>query len=243
MSYNSKIKSLILLLGVLINTVINSQTLVYGIPMKDIKDFYVKKKDYILNINQKLTDPNATIEIEEYFHLYYGSAYIGNYSPYGERISADLAYELIREGKYAEAIELSKNQILSSPGFVRPLYVMGIAYDKMGDSTNADIYFNRFYEMLSVPFFSGTGESADSAFVVRSIDDEYLIIGEMGYRLESQALINHNGIPYDLMSVVSKKDDTAIDLYFNIEQPFLLGLKFISDEEDKGKKKSKQKKK
>lgn len=238
---NSKIKFITLLLGVLIGANLYSQTLVYGIPLEEIKEFSLANKKEILNINKKLVDPKAVVEVEDCFQLYYGSAYLDSYSPYGERLTADVAYELLREKKYKDAINVSKNQILSNPGFVRPLYVMGIAYDKLGDSINSEIFFDRFYCMLSIPFFSGTGESADSAFVVRSIDDEYLIIGEMGYKSEGQALIDVNGVPYDILSVVSADGNENRDFYFNITQPFLLGFNFLDEKEDKKGAKKKKK--
>lgn len=238
-------KTVIILFVMLFSNSLDAQTLVYGIPLEDMKTYALEREKYIIDISKKISNSEATIEIEEFFDLYYCSAYLGGYSPYGERLSMNVVYNFLKEKNYKQAIGVSKNLLNSNPGFIEPLYYIGLAYDRMGDTTNAEIYLKRFYDFLSVPFFSGTGESVDSAFVVRSINDEYLIIKELGLEFESQALIFENNIPYDILYVKSD-DGNSIPIYFNIEQPFLLGLKFGDDNDnndDKNKKVKKKKKK
>lgn len=208
------------------------QVSVYGIPLDTIKQYATENPEYLKYINQKTIHTDSTVTIQECFDLYYGSAYLEGYAPYIERTSAIVPYELLQQEKYQEAIDVCKNQILSYPGFIRPFYFLGIAYDNLGDTISAQIFFDRFYDYLSIPYYSGTGESSDSAFVVRSIDDEYLIVGELGLQIASQALIFENEVPYDILTVSTPNDTIPKEMYFNILQPYLLGLGLKSEYEE-----------
>ena len=219
-----------------------SQGFVYEVPLDSIKQHVVDDPDYLLMLNNKSIYADSVLDIGDYFDLYYGSAYLEGYNPYFERTAAIAAYELLQEEKYKDAIEMCKSLITTNPGFLRPFYFMGIAYNMLGDTSTGRKYFERFYDFLSLPFYSGDGSCPDSAFVVRSIDDEYLIISELELSTSSQALIFEDDIPYDILYVTSDSDTTKREMYFNIAQPYLLGLNFSDDiEKQDGKKKRKNK--
>jgi len=204
------------------------QLVVYDIPLDSVKQSILENPEYLVQLNKKTVHADSTVTIREYFNLYYGSAYLKGYSPYSERSIAKIPYELLQQEKYTEAIAICKNQILSNPGFIRPFYYLGIAYDRLGDTLTAQRFFDRFYDYLRIPFYSGTGISTDSAIVVRSVDDEYLIVGELF----------ENDIPYDILYLVSQNDTIPTKMYFNISQPFLLGLG-LNKKEKKTKKQGK----
>lgn len=225
-----------------------SQVTVYDIPLDSIKKDVLESPEFFLELNKKCIHPDSVLYADDYFYLYYGSAYLDGYAPYGERSAVVAAYEFLQENNNDEAIALCKSLILSNPGFVRPFYFLGLAYDRKGDSATSKKFFERFYEYLAVPYFTGNGSSTDSAFIVRSIDDEYLIAGELGFDVESQALIFDKKVPYDILYVKTESDTVSQEMYFNILQPYTLGLNFGNAEEketkkDKKKKKSKRKKK
>lgn len=225
-----------------------SQVTVYDIPLDSIKKDVLESPEFFLELNKKCIHPDSVLYADDYFYLYYGSAYLDGFAPYGEGLETDLAFDFMNDDKNDEAIELCEKLVLSHPGYVTPFFILGIAYDRKGDTTKSKKFFERFYEYLAVPYFTGNGSSTDSAFIVRSIDDEYLIAGELGFDVESQALIFDKKVPYDILYVKTESDTVSQEMYFNILQPYTLGLNFGNAEEketkkDKKKKKSKRKKK
>jgi hypothetical protein len=220
---------------------LHCQVYVYNIPLDTVEKRVTKDPEYLVRLNLKCIYPDSALSIAEYFDLYYGSAYIKGYSPYGEGVSERTIHELLQQEKYAETIEMCNDQILSHPGYITPFYYLGLAYHKLGDTITSEKFINKYYDYLSIPYFSGTGNSADSAFIVRSVDDEYLITGELGFQVKSQALIFNHDVPYDILYITQENDTTTREMYFNVSQPYLLGLNFLDHDEKSGKKDKKKK--
>lgn len=234
-----------------------SQIEVYNTPLDTIKSLVEEAPEIISFLNELILNPDSTISQDDYFYLYYGSAFYEAYSPYGEGLSNTEMNELFDEKKYDEIIEVCQKTIKENPAYMKPFYNMGIAYEYQGDSTMAKMSFERYYELLRVPFFSGNGETEETAFVVRTVDDEYNIIYEMDLTVISQALVyGENGIPYDVLTVKEKgaKEGETKEMYFNIYLPFKIGMKKMfsgvdleddkkdKKEEEKSKKKKRKKK-
>ena len=200
---------------------------VYGFPLDTIQQWVEESPEELQAINEKCLHPDSIVYEEEYFLLYYGSAYLDGYSPYGEKMLASEVYELLDKEKYQQAVELCLDQVRQHPAYCRGYYNLAVSYDYLGDSTMTQIYLDRFYGLLGTAFYSGSGTSMDSAFVVRSVDDEYLIIRELGYQRNEQHLIDDDaGVPYDMLTVfVDEETGETTDLFFNIYQPYELGLK------------------
>lgn len=233
----------IIFLSLLMNSAY-AQISVYDIPLDTIKQLVTEDPEEFNLLNMRCLNPDSVVTISDFFYLYYGSAYVEGYSPYGERPLIKPADSLLEANRPDEAIEYCRNLISAHPGFTRPYFYLAVAYDMKGDTTNAQIFIDRYYGLLGIPYYSGTGNSLDSAFVVRSVDDEYLIISETGYEPFSQALIEENNIPYDLMNVRSTETGEEKDMYFNVYQPYVLGLnQMFGDFKGKKSKKKKDKKK
>ncbi|MEL7121906.1 MAG: DUF4919 domain-containing protein [Bacteroidota bacterium] len=183
----------------------------------------------------------SSLDVLDLLVLYYGSAYTENYSPYGEKLLIEMIEKSMEEEKYEEAIQQGLALLKDYPASAELYYNVSIAYLLNGDTLTGQKFFDNYASLISIPFFSGNGIESDSAFVVRCVADEYLIMQEMGYEREEQSLIDIDGIPYDLMKVVDE-DGNKASLYFNIYQPYVLGMKNMFDEKN-GKKNKKQKKK
>lgn len=226
-----------------------AQTYAYNLPLDSIKVQVEESSDYLIQLNKRMVYLDSVLEPNDFFWIYYGSAYLEGYSPYSEGISGTSLNDLLKKKKYNEVVSICKKQIINNPGYTRPIYYLGVAYELMGDTFSAHGFYNRYYNLLSEPFYSGTGVSVDSAFVVRNINDEYSIIEELGFEVQQQALVFEDNKPFDVMTVYNPKDSTKKDLYFNISQPYLLGLNFsdtskdsTKDKKDKKKKEKKEKK-
>ncbi|MEZ4684717.1 MAG: DUF4919 domain-containing protein [Bacteroidia bacterium] len=221
---------------------LHAQFEVYGIELEEIKEAAEGNPELKETFANLVLHPDSTIEIEEAVFIYYSSAYMDGYAPYGEQMVSKVVSHFFENDSLEAAVSACESLIRDNPAHTRPYLYAGIAYDKMGDTAMAAFFFKRYATMLSVPFYSGNGSSADSAFVVRSVDDEYLIMGELGYEVSSQALVFEDGIPFDILT--GEKEGESADFYFNIHQPYGLGLAALfGDDNKKGKKKKKAKKK
>lgn len=241
----------LLLFSLLLSTLaVPAQMMVYDVSMDTLESWVRESPEAFRALHEKCMATDSSMAEAEYFLLYYGSAFLDSYAPYAERLAGRLMKDLLDAENYEEAVSTCEGLLREHPAYVRPYYYLGIAHDLLGDTVRAAVYFERFFGLLSIAYNSGTGGSTDSAFVVRSVDDEYLLLGELGYEVVEQALVNdENGIPFDVMTVRHPETgEEKTDLYFNIYQPYVLGMKKIFEgiEEDpnpKEKKKGKKRKK
>ena len=236
-------KTLLIIFLLSLLNITYAQITVYDISLDTIQRLVTEDPEAFNSLNMRCLNPDSVVTISDFFYLYYGSAYVDGYSPYTERTMIIPADSLLEANQPDEVITLCRNLISAHPGFTRPYMYLAFAYDMKGDTVNARIFFDRYYGLLGIPYYSGTGNSFDSAFVVRSVDDEYLIISETGYKPLSQALIEEKDIPYDLMKVRSTETGKEMEIYFNIYQPFGIGLNQMFGDNTKTKKKKSRKSK
>ncbi|MCW3849307.1 DUF4919 domain-containing protein [Sphingomonas sp. LB-2] len=67
---------------------------------------------------------------------------------------------------------------------------------------------------------TGDGKSAETAYVVKSVAEEYMVIRELGLQPEMQSLIMKDNKPYDLMTVVDPKTGNKVEIWFDISSFF-----------------------
>jgi len=206
------------------NRQLQSQIKAYENDLDSIRMFILSNPGLLDSLNERALCPDSVLQVSDYFLLYYGSAYLDNYAPYSESIPLDAAFGDMDAERYSAALELFQSVALDHPGFIRPFQLMGMACHMMGDTVTASKWFQRYYEYLSIPFYSGTGLSADSAFIVRCVSDEYLIVSEMGLASYSQSLVMENDLPFDILDVQDEGGGEEWKLYFNVAQPYLLGM-------------------
>ena len=234
-------RSTLLLIFLSICSYSYAQITPYGFDLDSLKLMVEEDTTYLKELNEIFFETDSIVDFGTAYWIYYGSAYLDSYSPYGERMSSRLTNELRENGQHKEMIEMSEGLYRSNPGFVRALLDIGLAHESLEDTLMAKKYFEKYVSLLSVPFNSGSGESIDSAIIVRSVDDEYLIIGEYGYRMKAQSLVFENDIPYDVMET-ENADGEERTFYFNIYQPYILGLRDLLGGELKEDKKQETKK-
>lgn len=211
---------LVLLLTVmgLFSSAQHAEVAPYAVPMDTIRDVITRNPNLIDSLNKRLLVVDEGIAQEHYFIIYYGSTLLESYSPYGERMNG--LNELFEVADWASITTAASEALLLHPGYSEPLRILGIAHHEQGDTSAANAYFERYYNMLLVPFYSGTGKTTDSAFVVRSVNDEYALLREMGFLVDGQALIHEGSFPFDRMTCHTENDSTQLDFFFNIALPF-----------------------
>ena len=63
---------------------------------------------------------------------------------------------------------------------------------------------------------SGDGKSEATAYKVKSVHEEYEVLGALGLRPGGQSLIVHGKKAFDMLSVTDPKTQQKQDIYFDI---------------------------
>ncbi len=231
---------LMLLVSIMHHQAIAQQ--VYDIHLDTIKSVLNEAPRIYEDIMKKFVAQDTTLEWVDYLTLYYGKAFMPGYSPYGASLSSEIS-ALIKEEKHQEALKEVNLKLISQPTNLKLLQLKGYLLNMTNDTVNSKIAYNQYFSLLSIPFFSGNGLSADSAFVVTSVSDEYLIVRELELTSTSQSLISINKRSYDILHCIDKEGNQK-KLYFDNELPFKLGLAgmFSNLGNEKNEKKKKNKK-
>lgn len=95
------------------------------------------------------------------------------------------------------------------------LLAMEDAYRKLGNTTKADFYRDLAEKVGHSLFLSGDGKTAQTAYYVLGIPEEYRVMREFGYTVSMQSLLNIDGQAFDLLSGKDEKGN-KVELYFNI---------------------------
>lgn len=207
----------------------------YNQPFDSLKVILTERPELYSEIATLFFEGDTTLEFWDYYILYYGSAFQEDYAPYSEGPLLNEVRDLLEKEKWEEAIAKATGIIKSNPAFADMYYQLGVAYDQQGDSVKARRHYLNYVNLLSVPFNSGNGTSFDSAFVVRSVGDEYLILEILDLNSTSQSLVHKDGIPYDVLEghgTAESGEEIQKDVYFNIYQPFTIGLTRMFDLKD-----------
>lgn len=167
---------------------------------------------------KKIKEGDTSVDFKELRMAYADSS---GYSPYGGDSEARKAMNAaIRASQWDEALKQSEKVLAQNYLDINAHYVALVANDKKGIADKAD--FHRFVVkgLLDSIRNSGDGRSAEKAFVVISVDEEYALLSFMGLRPTEQSLINTGGHSYDKLTAVDPKTNEKLDLFFNIDRPF-----------------------
>jgi hypothetical protein len=94
------------------------------------------------------------------------------------------------------------------------------AYRKIGNGAKADVHKNVAEKLLRALLASGDGKSAETAYHVLSIGEEYFIMRQFGYTVSSQSLLMVKDRPYDLLNGKDPKTGKDVSVYFDISSFF-----------------------
>ena len=125
---------------------------------------------------------------------------------------------------YAKAVKLG--EIVVDYEFLNKglLLAMEDAYRKLGNTEKADFYHNVAHKVGHSVLLSGDGKTAQTAFYVLSIPEEYRVMREFGYTVSSQSLMHVDGQAFDVLDGKDEKGK-AVTVYFNICSFFGCGKK------------------
>lgn len=92
-----------------------------------------------------------------------------------------------------------------------------IAYRELGDAKQADFHQGVFQGLVKSILDSGDGKSMETAYVVASVDEEYVILRVLALQPHGQSLANDQGHSYDVLDAKDPKSGQTVTLYFNVD--------------------------
>jgi hypothetical protein len=170
----------------------------------------------------RLADAQRDPEKADWVALRHAFAETTHYNPYnfGYRDELGKIGRLIEDGKLDEA-EADLTKLLERERFMRldAQTLAAMLYDKKGDKEKAQEH-RRVAEAISETLFvPGRGESFEKPIEVLFIEEEYLVLGTLGLRPESQALARNDEHWFDVFTIAAQGEKPERKFYFNIDRP------------------------
>lgn len=224
-------KQFIIFMGLFcFSVLIFSQNLdIQPMKFKKLKKEINKKKSpfYYPALFQRYLDLDTSLTSEDFRYLYYGFTYQDTYSPYGTPLLQDslISYlsrqELLR-AEYEVAARIGGELLRDSPFRLRETFITAIAYEMGGNENMSSIYFNFFEKQVDAIMSTGDGLSANTAFVVIYVRDEYEMLEVLGFKFGGkQALLAGD---YDMLEL--EENPYGVEaLYFDVSRLFAAGFK------------------
>lgn len=95
-----------------------------------------------------------------------------------------------------------------------------IAHRELGDPKQADFHRHVFDGLIKSILNSGDGKTKETAYVVVSVHEEYVVLRVLGLQPQGQSLLHDQGHSYDVMKTKDRQSGEVVTLYFNADIPF-----------------------
>jgi hypothetical protein len=128
--------------------------------------------------------------------------------------------QALKDKDYKKALNLA--DVILANEFVN-LDAHFIAYHAcqgLNDASKADFHEAVFKGLVRSILNSGDGKTQETAYVVISADEEYIVLGVLGLRPGKQSLIHSGAHSYDLLEAIDQDTNKTVPLYFNVDIPF-----------------------
>jgi hypothetical protein len=118
--------------------------------------------------------------------------------------------------KFKKAVELAE-AVLNYEYTNRSLHrATAKAYRELKNPEQADFHTKIGEQILNALLSTGDGQTAETAYCVQGINEEYVIMSHFGYKVSSQAFVSSTNSNYDVLSGTHEKTGKRVDLYFDI---------------------------
>ena len=183
---------------------------------------------------------DTTLSAQEYQYLYYGyffqPAYspMGSFSDYNDSIRAMYKKDVLTINDQTTVVRFTKELLQSEPFDISNLNRLYRLYLDLGAHDSAKLYLFKLEMLAKTLFATGDGKTEKTAIHVLSVNDEYSVLGLLGYEFDGTQQLTDNECDY---LKVKHNDDGLDGMYFNVTQIFNGYHKLLSSEkEKKGKK-------
>jgi len=183
------------------------------------------------DLTKRFVSRDSTLTFEDYKHLYYGRVFRPKYRPYGTTNEKKSFLDLVKAAKYEEAIKEGEQLFKSDPVDLEVLLQMSICYLKTNQKEKKIWFATQYFSFLDVIYSSGDGKESRSAYVVTSVDHEYMILNDLGLNPVKQVLIDDCDLLFFKKSqqVKVKGKKKIKQLYFNVRMPLMSLSKSYKD--------------
>lgn len=153
-----------------------------------------------------------SLSAEGYMHLYYGWYFQDGYKPNAEETENESKFlDLYHNNQYAEAIPFGELAVLESPVNIVLLHKLALAGNYTGNATVFWNYYRKYIRLLQAIKSSGDGKTANTAFVVINVYDEYEILSDLELKKDKQS--EENGC--DKFTIRQPNELNTNVLFFN----------------------------
>lgn len=135
-----------------------------------------------------------------------------------------------------EALDKAVKVYEQRPAYLPALHsLVGIGRDAQASKAVISSVNQRIGSLLAAILYSGNGKSPQTAFVVTSVSDEYMLM-QMYFELEhsDKSFIERNGKYYEVFKVTPNENYTSDKIYFDITLPFKEIPQILSKDQSSG---------
>ena len=167
---------------------------------------------------ERVKKSDSTVDFRELRMAYAATT---EYSPYGgDRETRQKMFAALNAKDYAGALESAEKMLAKNFVDMNGHFVAYVANRELSHADKATFHKFVFEGLMKSVTGSGDGKSAETAFVVISTDEEYVLFNFLGLRPAGQSLITQNGHTFDRMTAANPKTNETVVYFFNIDKPF-----------------------
>jgi hypothetical protein len=143
------------------------------------------------------------------------------YNPYaGQTDDRKAMFAALNAKDYAAALAASEKMLAANYIDMNAHFGAFVSHRELGHTEKSDFHKYVFQNLIKSVTDSGDGKTMETAFVVISVDEEYVWFNFNGLRVTNQSLVDEKGHRYDRMTATDPKTDQTASYYFNIDKPW-----------------------
>lgn len=129
-------------------------------------------------------------------------------------------FQALNAKDYKKAIEDADAVLAGAFVNMNAHFVEYVAYRELQNPVLSDFHKSVFSGLLKSLTDSGDGKTEETAYVVISVDEEYVLLNVLGLHADKQDVEHDGGHSYDLLEAVDPQTHEPVKLYFNVDIPF-----------------------
>lgn len=143
------------------------------------------------------------------------------YAPYGgDKEARKAMFAALNAKQYELSVAASEKVLEANYLDLNAHFAAYVSHRELGHAEKSNFHKYVFQGLLKSINDSGDGKTMETAFVVISVDEEYVWFNYMGLRMANQSLVEDKGHHYDKMTATDPKTGQPVSFYFNIDKPW-----------------------
>ena len=140
------------------------------------------------------------------------------YSAFGfESDSTKAAFASIQKKDFKDAVKKAEAAIDEHFIDMDAHVAAAIAYGGLGDTAKADLHKGMYLGLVNSIISSGDGKTPETAYVVISTHEEYIVLRALGLQPTTQSLAHIKEHSYDIQDTIDTQTKATAKIYFNID--------------------------